>query len=116
MCYNNTWGTVCDNMWSNLDAQVVCRQLGLIGMILQCNSSRPTIDTDCLDAGGVALSNAYYGQGNVSLLLDNMNCIGSENSLLNCSNSGVGVTSCTHAHDASVNCTGNGIAYTMNKI
>ena len=62
----------------------------------------------CLCAGGTALPNAYFGQGNGSVQLDNVNCIGSENSLLNCSNYGVGVTSCTHAHDASVNCTGKG--------
>ena len=81
---NGQWGTVCDNSWDSSDARVVCRQLGY--------------------TSGTAYGGAVYGQGTGRIWLDNLNCTGSEDSLLNCSHHGIGQHSCSHGEDASVTC------------
>uniref|UniRef100_A0A672HCS7 Soluble scavenger receptor cysteine-rich domain-containing protein SSC5D n=1 Tax=Salarias fasciatus TaxID=181472 RepID=A0A672HCS7_SALFA len=79
------WGTVCDDFWDLLDAEVVCRQLG-------CGTARS------------ALSNAAFGAGRGPIWLDNVHCYGNESSISDCRHSGFGVHNCGHHEDASVTC------------
>ncbi|CAI8047192.1 Scavenger receptor cysteine-rich domain-containing group B protein, partial [Geodia barretti] len=86
ICFNNTWGTVCDDFWDNRAASVVCNQLGI----------SPSF--------GEAYSGARYGQGQGPIYLDDVECFGDEESLLNCSHRGIGVHNCYHGEDAGVLC------------
>ncbi len=38
ICFNNTWGSICDDQWSIPDANVACQQLGF----------GPTGESSCL--------------------------------------------------------------------
>lgn len=31
VCFNDVWGSLCDNFWDSSDATVVCNQLGYHG-------------------------------------------------------------------------------------
>ena len=84
--YNGAWGTVCDDGWDLNDAQVVCNELDY----------------------GKAVSaqhGAVYGLGSGQIWLDNVNCVGTEGTIGNCSHNGWGSHDCGHGEDASVNCT-----------
>uniref|UniRef100_A0A8C2ZDJ5 SRCR domain-containing protein n=1 Tax=Cyclopterus lumpus TaxID=8103 RepID=A0A8C2ZDJ5_CYCLU len=93
--YNNSWGTVCDDDWDMVDANVVCRQLS------------------CGVATAVG-SSSQFGQGSGLVLLDNVDCRGSEADLSQCSSLGWGVHNCYHYEDVGVTCRGDGTIRLVN--
>ncbi|XP_069611999.1 scavenger receptor cysteine-rich domain-containing protein DMBT1 [Ranitomeya imitator] len=87
--YNNSWGTVCDDLWDINDAMVVCRQL------------------DC----GTAVSAyglAHFGEGIGNIVLDDVSCVGTETALSQCPHRPWGTHNCVHGEDSGVICTGAG--------
>ena len=83
--YNSEWGTVCDDGWDLNDAQVVCNELGIGNAV-------------------AARHNAFYGQGNGEVWLENLKCVGTESTIRDCAHRGWGMGSCSHSEDAGVKC------------
>ena len=88
--FNGVWRTVCDDSWTNEDAQVICRQLELP------------------HEGAVALTNAFFGQGSGDVVMDEVDCEGHESHIGECPHNGWGDTDCDHSKDAGVICTDDG--------
>ena len=83
--HNGEWGTVCDDEWDLIDAQIVCKELGFGRAI---NAS----------------SHAFYGRGSGRIWLDEVNCVGTEFTIGNCLHNEWGVHDCSHYEDAGVKC------------
>lgn len=77
------WGTVCDTGFNDNAARAVCRGLGY--------------------AGGIAKGTAYFGEGSGPILLDAINCTGTETSFAKCSFD-TSTQACSHGEDAGVIC------------
>ena len=111
ICISNEWGTICDDVFTSVDAQVVCRKLGYLTtgisnknillyiILVNC----PIANTDAL-----AFSGAHFGTGTGDIFLDNVGCIGTESSLLDCSYVSGSNIYCYYGHseDVGVRCQG----------
>ncbi len=85
-CHNNEWGTVCDDNFWMIDARVVCRQLGY-----SPDSAFRIYPNQIPD-------------GNGTIWLDNVACIGTEARLQDCRANPIGVHNCGHNEDVGVVC------------
>ena len=84
---NGEWGTVCDDNWDINDATVACQQLGHLRAVN-------------------ALGGSYFGEGSGPIWYDNVDCVGNETNIAQCSHSGIGLHNCNHSQDAGVICGG----------
>lgn len=85
--WQGDWGTVCDDRWDVNDATVACKQLGYPG-------------------AEAALFTFNVPDGTGRILLDDVQCTGTEANLLDCTHrEPVGSHNCSHFEDAGVRCT-----------
>ena len=103
LCFNGVWGTICGDGWDIIDANVVCDQLGYypsgIEMKIKCNA-------DLITTGAKARYGAFFGEGFGPIYLSNLQCTGSEHSVVDCSRNVYSVSNCAHYEDAGVECDG----------
>ena len=85
---NSTWGIVCDDRWDDVDARVVCRQLGFG------------------NSGTAILRYPSPVSFNTPIWLDEVNCNGFEQRLIDCPHNGLEIHDCGVNEDAGVTCTG----------
>ena len=106
VCLEGQWGTVCDDYWGSNDARVACRQLGYPST----SNYKPKQNVIThyvfdLTLDALSFSNANFGQGTGAIHLDNVQCSGSEASLLQCPHSSI--DNCGHSEDAGLRCLGD---------
>jgi len=85
--HSGAWGTVCDDGFGEVNAQVVCRQLGYpLGELVSASSP------DFCDGSSY------------DILLDDVTCSGSESRLEYCTHASWGQHNCGHSEDIAVKC------------
>ncbi|XP_067660684.1 uncharacterized protein [Haliotis asinina] len=93
--HDETWGTVCDDNFGNVDARVACRALGM--------DSKYAVPWD-------------FGPGSGPILLDDLACHGTEENLDDCLHNGWGNHECEHSEDIGVICTDDEVMITPTNV
>ncbi len=81
------WGSVCDAVFDQQDAEVVCRQL-------KCG------------APVKVLGAAAFGKGDTQMWTQEIRCRGNESQIQDCPRSSSQIHSCSHDNDVGVICSG----------
>ncbi|XP_061167694.1 deleted in malignant brain tumors 1 protein-like [Saccostrea echinata] len=84
--YHNAWGTVCDDLFTDTNAEVICRQLGFAW------------------TGAIQKQSAPFGQGGGTTVLDNVICRGPEKSIAGCKHNEFAKEDCSHSEDVGIVC------------
>ena len=82
--HEGTWGTICDDLWDDEAASVICRQLGY--------------------EYGYGYHEAFFGAGRGDIWLSRVQCTGEEADVADCEHRAWGRNTCTHVEDAAVRC------------
>ena len=107
VCYSEVWGRVCDSSWSNLEASVVCKQLGYQGTLAcpVCPDISYTHARMRMHAGGVPYNDGYFGLGSGPVHLSNVQCLGIEINLTECQHDAIDAfADCYYTSDVGVSC------------
>ncbi|CAG0895736.1 unnamed protein product [Darwinula stevensoni] len=83
--YRGIWGSICDDGFDDNDATVICKMLGMAKQ-------------------GRALKGGEFGAGAGPIWLDELQCDGTEESLMDCLHLPWGQSNCQHNEDAALEC------------
>ena len=84
--YEDQWGTLCHDSFSDTDANVICRQLGFP------------------EGNHRAKEGGYFSSGTGEIWIDDLACSGSEKNIYYCNFPGWSIHNCNHNEDAGVVC------------
>lgn len=107
--HRGVWGTVCDDNWDELAAEVVCHQLGFSGVkpggaLINFGQGNRTGTSagSAVRTCDVKVLSVVPGTGGI--WLDDVRCSGLEEELSNCRFTGWGIHNCNHNEDVGIRC------------